>query len=142
MTPSSKHRLYERTMELADNLVDEYLVSKSDGLWSEDFLSPEETDMKRKMARLIFRRAETAGESFRWMEDKLFHQFFVQESIDNRFEPGVARILVNELGYGQTLAHTKEIHMLKQIVLTISDIQTERNQYDSDLNGKSYDELL
>ena len=76
------------------------------------------------------------------MEDKLYHQFFVQESIDNRFEPGVARILVNELGYGQTLAHTKEIHMLKQIVLIISDIQTERNQYDSDLNGKSYDELL
>ena len=65
MSQLSKDRLYERTMELADNLVDEYLVSKSDGLWSEDSLSPEETDMKRKMARLIFRRAETAGESFR-----------------------------------------------------------------------------
>jgi len=32
--------------------------------------------------------------------------------------------------------------MLKQIILTINDIQTERNKYDSDLNGKTYDELL
>lgn len=142
MNLSNKDRLYERTMELADNLVDEYLVSKADGLWSEDFLSPEETDMKRKLSRLIFRRAETAQDNFIWMEDKLYHQFFVQEGIDNRFEPGAARILVDELEYGQTLCHMKEIHMLKQIILTINDIQTERNKYDSDLNGKSYDELF
>lgn len=70
----------------------------------------------------------------------LYHSFFCEFGFDNRLEPGCARIL-QTLGYPDDYDNWSSVVKLRDIILLIMDIQAERDSYDENLNGKSFDEL-
>ena len=73
-------------------------------------------------------------------EEFLYHSFFAEMGLSNKFEPGVARI-VSDMQFGESMKHMPEIMNLRRIIIILNDIQSECEKYDEDLNGRSYEEL-
>lgn len=76
------------------------------------------------------------------IEDDLYHFYFASSSFyDNRFELGVARIAIAELKFDLSMDYSKEFMTLKKILNIIMTAYGEKDKYDYDLNGLSYDRL-
>ena len=119
--------LYEDIM----NEIEEHLVQDADGLWVNDSISIEEQAQMRQEA------LSYVDEN---IENIIFHSYFAESGFDNRFEPGIARILQN-LGFVEEYTCRSEFIILKKILWFIMDIVEEREKYDSDLNSLSYKDL-
>lgn len=118
--------------EEAMSAVEEHLIQDTDGLWVEDSISLEETAQMRNAALTYVDEA---------IENVIYHAFFAESGIDNRFEPGVARIL-SSLGFMDPYTCLPEFITLKKILGFITGIVTEREKYDEYLNGLSYKDLV
>ena len=115
----------------AMDAVEEQLVQDTDGLWVQDSISVEETGRMRNAALAYVDEAT---------ENVVYHAFFTETGIDNRFEPGIARIL-SSLHFMDPYTCRSEFVTLKKILSIITGIVSEREKYDEDLNGLSYEDL-
>ena len=75
------------------------------------------------------------------VENIIYHSYFTESGFDNRFEPGIARIL-QSLGFVEISTCQSEFIVLKKILGFIMGIIEERDKYDEDLNGLTYDDLV
>ena len=76
------------------------------------------------------------------IEDDLYHFYFASSSFyDNRFELGIARIAIAELKFDLSMDYSKEFMTLKKILNIIMTAYGEKDKYDYDLNGLSYERL-
>ena len=147
-----KTQAYEKVMDfLEDQLLNE--MTQSDGLWTDDSLSEQDTENYRDMGREIIRQSNpefmekprviAGGHEvipYVNIEDDLYNMYFKEGGLDNRFEPGIARILM-DLEFDRSMRYCKEYMTLKKILEIIVGIDSEEEKYDDDLNGLSYDEL-
>ena len=62
-------------------------------------------------------------------EEFLYHSFFAEMGLPNKFEPGVARI-VSDMQFGESMKHMLEIMNLRRIIIILNDIQSECEKYD------------
>lgn len=128
-------------------------MKQSDGLWYDDTLSEEETLSYRNEAREIIRntspefmvtpRTMAGGHTiipYINIEEDLYNMFFMESGLDNTFEPGIARILM-DLEFDRSMKFCKEYMTLKKILEIICGIESEMQKYNYDLNGLTYDEL-
>lgn len=114
-----------------NRLFENYVRDDSGELWVTD----------ERDERLTQNRRDSALE---WLDKKqeemLYHAFFAEFGISNKFEPGCARIL-SEMDFGMSMRYMHQIMTLRKIVLIINDIQSEYEKYDENLNDKTYHEL-
>ena len=152
ITEKQKTKAYEKVMSyLKEQVLDE--MTQEDGLWLDDSLSEEETEEYRNQSREIIRltapdfmerpRVIAGGHEvipYVNIEDDLYNMYFKEGGLDNRLEPGIARICM-DLEFDRSMRFCKEYMTLKKILEIITGITTEEEKYDSDMNGLSYDEL-
>lgn len=102
---------------LEDQLLNE--MTQSDGLWTDDSLSEQDTENYRDMGREIIRQSNpefmekprviAGGHEvipYVNIEDDLYNMYFKEGGLDNRFEPGIARILM-DLEFDRSMRYCK-----------------------------------
>ena len=114
-----------------DKLYEYYIYNDGGDLWLNNDQDEALIKQRRKGALKYIGTEE---------EQMLYHSFFSEMGLSNKFEPGSARI-ISDMQFGHSMKYMSKIIDFKDIVTIISDIQSESEKYDEDLNGKTFDEL-
>ena len=78
---------------------------------------------------------------FESVEKDMFDYYFIDYCYNNTFEPGIARIAIDELKFDLSMDHAIEFVWLKKTLDLIMTSEGEYSKYDENLNGLSFDEL-
>ena len=137
LTQYQKDAAVKRAMDVfRQGIINE--MKQSDGLWYDETLSEEETLSYRNEAREIIRktspefmvtpRTMAGGHTvipYINIEEDLYNMFFMESGLDNTFEPGIARILM-DLEFDRSMKFCKEYMTLKKIHEIICGIESEK----------------
>ena len=152
ITEKQKDIAYQRIMDEIRRSVTEQMT-QMDGLWTIARLSQPEVMEYRRRGQEIIRasapdfmvkpRTMAGGHTvipYVNIEEDLYNTYFAEGGMDNFFEPGIARICM-DLEFDRSMRYCREFMILKKILEIICDIDSEKEKYDPDFNGLTYDEL-
>ena len=131
-----KQKAFSRALDvIRQGIIKE--MKQSDGLWIDDSLSEREINFFRDESREIVRKTSpdfmetprrmASGKTvipYINIEDDIYHTFFKDGGLDNNFEPGLTRILM-DLEFDRSMRFCKEYMTLKKILEIICGIESE-----------------